>query len=520
MISTEKDSTLTMGVFLKSHSFIGFEDIEAITANPKAKKKLESVENHCYSINIKDVSARTVKVGKLLQTAYAGSQNYPCGGKVLQALLSYKPFITKMLKTSRKLSFQGLITLQRLKTGADFLDKNNIQETLGSISQCSETAEKMAKSSKKIVLEAKKVYAIVEEATVKASEEKSLTIEERKKIKEQINDLKIRQAKQEKNKEVLAKHKLERKKLAHEMSKKEGTARRQAFALKLISATMVDPVTEIGRSLISPFGSALASLSSKHSGREEDNPFSELIRRQEAKRKEIENLAGELAEKKIELENAQEGKKEEVIITLKKDIGRIEAQLKEKSKTITEIKTNVSKLGDSFETRATALEQKAQEINDKITELEKSELVSETELAVIVESLKTADINKNKLARVVACLQIIINSLAEICSTLQDIETFWDEVKENCKDLTKIKDLTKTSELETESVRQNLMEMAWYSLTVTKINVEALNAMKDASKGFSQILENLPDKEESNRIIEEFKNTYPKKPSRIKAIGQ
>ncbi len=495
-----------MLVEFKNCQFKSSTDIQQILQNRAVSAKVELIGRNYYQINFSQAMEDLSLVGTLLQLVYATSKEFQTAGKVLEILLNYQPLVndsalaagTFLQSSLQALTFHANAIRLAQKPSAPGV--NNLQLAMKMIGQCQKMAHVMAEQTNTLVEQARALVEKSTNAAVSAQNERHLTVEEKQKMKQRLDDLEAKKAALKSRTQDLAEEIASEKKKEESAAEEAKKEQRKAFWLSLASTAISTAMKPLAEPMC-----AVADILKGFAGKDKAVKIFEGIQENRKQKQEyIKQQELELVSKKLELKRLNpesvEGQKVEEEIALIQEI------LRQHQEEIHTLDNSLREIAQTFNKQAvTFLEQEIRHAALR-ADLEKERREANADLAASVSRLVNATDDMGDLDKAIEALDMTIKTLGRVVDVFENARLFWSGVEKHCKSLTDISALEIWVEANLEDEFAGaITESAFQWLALANINLFAVNAIEGPRNTISGIIKNLPTREEVPALIHSLK---------------
>eukprot|EP00485_Elphidium_margaritaceum_P009265 CAMPEP_0202692670 /NCGR_PEP_ID=MMETSP1385-20130828/6989_1 /ASSEMBLY_ACC=CAM_ASM_000861 /TAXON_ID=933848 /ORGANISM="Elphidium margaritaceum" /LENGTH=537 /DNA_ID=CAMNT_0049348247 /DNA_START=93 /DNA_END=1706 /DNA_ORIENTATION=+ len=246
--SEEKDAAGNTAMKIVKHGFdyneiFGISDenrIKIIVA--KNAQQVARKEKQYYDINVSEAMRDLATCGSLIQLAYASTNGYRCQSKVVRLLSEYGSLVKESYLASSQFVMASMSSLRYHKIALAVLRKKPAK-AIYFVSQCSELAGQMATVAGELSEKVGKLEDIAKDALELAVTDKSVTDEERAKVRQAIAEAKAAEKQLEKMTQQL-REQHEQVRIDEDRAIEDAKqARQQSFLLSVVKLTVGTVVT-------------------------------------------------------------------------------------------------------------------------------------------------------------------------------------------------------------------------------------------------------------------------------------
>ncbi|RNA10876.1 hypothetical protein BpHYR1_017416, partial [Brachionus plicatilis] len=166
---------------------------QAIESNKHLDSKINEIIKSNHTIDVSLAMKNLATVGKILNLAYAGSKGFKCSTSTIKILSKYQSMIHNSYLACSTFVSECFSSLKQHRCAIILAEKDDIKEALAVIEKCSESASEMVKTSGELANQADELCKLSEEALIAASEDESVSQQEKRRIADLIRDSKARQ---------------------------------------------------------------------------------------------------------------------------------------------------------------------------------------------------------------------------------------------------------------------------------------------------------------------------------------
>lgn len=455
------------------------------------------IQKRYHTIDVSVAMNSLVLVGKVLKLAYASSKGFPCSKNTMYILCNYQSLIKNSFVTSSSFVDSCLSALKYHKHALTLADKDNFESALSMIHKCSEEAGKMANESGKLAEEATKLCKLAEDALESASCDETLSRKEKEKIKSIIFENKVKQDALRKKREILDEQINEVKEEQEKLSQSAEKEIQRQFVLKMVSSIMC-PLLSTTEKAVFTITKVVSDISNKTKDVEKTN-----VSQHNVFIEQVETLKSRLKDLKERIQNSKnDNKPDDEIKGLINEEKELETKL-DKLRHIMIKNDNCNSAGDvNTINPLNKIHEKEMFIMNLKSELQKEEREGNSEIVEIASRLKGLTNNNNDLSRSINSLEMAIKALGKIKTTFELTKQYWEGVRKHCE---KLKDKSILEALNSPDVKedfiQELKDSALSWLALGKMSYKAMLSMKNVDAEADEIMNNLPTKEEAERLI-------------------
>ena len=412
-----------------------------------------------HTINIHVALTNLANIGNVLKLAYAGSRGFSCSAPIIEILANYQSLIKNSFITASSFVEACLSALNYHRMAIMLADKNKIDKSILIVSKCSELAKKMAAESEKLIVESQNLCDLSTQALIKAHDDETVSITEKKRIEKLIHDSKERHIGLKSKTEHLNKQISEFKQTQERLQKQEDDARlkKQAGEAKAsgiltnLFTSILEPVAKVAIDVFLP-GLSVKNL------------------------EKVDSVVKTVLDKNDTVSSNKLNKRQD-------DIKNIKTEPFQHTKKESESSTQKSggSNNQNINSEVSNLQSQQNEIMYLRLDLQKEEREVNAELASIGYRIRTLKKDDKDLTAAIASLELVITSLGKVKTTFEHTKQFWKGVQAQCESLANnskfdvYKDIEELEEFK-DAFIQDLKQSGLSWLALGKINFTAKEA--------------------------------------------
>ncbi len=420
-------------------------------------------------------------------------------------MADYQPLVNNSQIACETFLEKSLVALQYQMLAIKIAQTKGLQNAMRPISKCSDLAKEMAVESGKLVNQSQKLWNSAKEAVDAAAQDETISYTERKNLEKNLTDIKAKEAMMKATKTALDNEINEQREREEIASKKADKQQQRAFVLSVVSTFMkpLQVAETVGKLVTRVIGDK--DNVEKDTSKQKFKVDIEKVQEENAKNvADLIKLEEELAIKKVQLSNKKNDNVGiEQINKLAEEIAALETRIKISREAIHKNENKFKTIIDQLNVQAdNYLQQEAQAIKTLI-KLQNLRREADANLAESVVKLQHLNAEKDELGQAIKSLELTISTLGKVMATFEDTRAFWKGIERKCKALTDVDVFQmRLDEDQEEDFKMALQgaAMGWFSLS--KINLEARDAIENVVKSTSNIIRDLPTKEEANRLVQ------------------
>jgi chromosome segregation ATPase len=466
---------------------------------------VDNYKGQYYTINVDDAMRGLTQVGQLLQVAYAGSKGYKCNAQIVQVLSRYQTLVKDTFFTSSVFVGACLSSLKVHRLALrHVVERHDTNKAIEVLSGCEEMAGKMATASGELVEKAKWLCDKSEEGLVSATEDSAVEHDRRRKVQKEMHEFQAQRESLQVRVRTLNDHIEQARQEEKAAIERAERAQTRAMIVGIVGAVMspLSGAASILGSSAAPAAAAAVGGPAAGAAAESLRRMVEQAQKAAAEKEQIlKRTQDELQAKKRELEiERQKPDNQAKIAELEGCIGRLEVEVPNLAASAGQAQQSLQRLQDDFREIARQNQEREAAIAQERRSLQKELRDADSKLAEAVQRLKDFTTEKAEIDAAIASLDVVCKTLGKVKTVFENARLFWLGVQRHCRDLSQLR-LRDAADFEDELIQA--IENSGYSwLALGKINYIARKGIASVNGAVDKIMENLPDKSEAPKLIE------------------
>ena len=403
----------------------------------------------------------------------------------------------KFVKTS-------LAALKSHKLALDLAEKDKVSLALKQLAKCAGDAENMIKTSQHLVVLSETLCNEAKQAMQTASSDETTSIAQSNEVRKTLSDFVKREGELSSRTKALQT-------MINDAREKEVQALKEAqdAEKRNLFLSVIGSIGKVAMTVVTNIPIKIG-----RTNQPESNPLSVLtnvvqtIFLEKSKiEQELHAAEEQLAVKRVQFETS---KSDDIKIKLKEEIAVLELTVRNKQEALKGQSSDLDKAQNNLKAKSDTAAQRASEAGQRKLALQREQLEANADLAGSVAKLKGLKQESNDLSQALTSLDITIKTLGKVKTVFENTRMFWEGVKTHCQSLTEsienCKELAEDPGLRQEFIK-TIQTSGYNWLALGQINWTASLAIADVNKGVDDIMNNLPTKPETPRLIELLSNS-------------